>query len=621
MIELENKFMKLTEEELKKQQDSIWSFLQLIHPELKNFKYVNQLEGTCQLNDLAIELRALKRIKGNKNASYMNHRIYNYGEKQRILFDKFLKKLNDKEIPFCLYYSAYNFNSTIMGCAESKGSKPKEAWNNCVCKNNAIATHMLPMDFDDMSEEEFIKYRTILAKIGIDTTDIFTGHGYQSLIKLDKLCLDKKIITTFTNKLLSKGFRVDNNIKDCARLLRPYETINAKGILKDLPQVKSELLYETDKIYTLEEVFSKLDELPTVKEIKEKDDSKKNKKEETKSKESEKIKEVKLKEVNEITSNKKDEIPKLIKTRLSDSELQTIYPMLTIEELHNPVKLMLSGFQPKRANKMLLFLVRYFKALEYPKPTIYEIVDKLKDLNTYNYAWGDLYVEDIKRFYGMDNYTPIGVYVGFGFDKEFGYLGDVTYIFENKEIIEIENYLFNNLNKISSQAFCCYIKLLQYQHNNNKTVYTMKEMSEVTGVSVRRLKQHIDKLIDIKVIDKKRTYRKNKEEYMYFISKIQRNRALGYTKFNINLLWRLLKMCEFKEINQTELMICMFLKYKCYTSEYKCCLSQETIAENLGVAQSTISRGFNNIEKSQLVKRTKETISDFQFKYYYDINF
>lgn len=615
MIELENKFIKFTDEELKKQQDVIWGFLQLIHPELKNFEYANQLNGECKINDLAIELRALKRIKGNLNACYMNHRIYNYGEKQRVLFDKFLKKLNDNEIPFCLYYGAYNFNSKIMGLAEAKGSVPKQAWNNCVCKNNAVASHILPMDFDDMSEEEFIKYRSILAKIGLDTIDVFSGHGYQCLVKLDKLCIDKTIISKFTNTLISKGFRVDNNIKDCARLLRLPETINAKGILKDLPQVMTKLQYQTDKTYSLEEVFSILDTLPTVKEIEEKSNPKKNTK----------VKEVKSKEVKEVNDidniYPKEEIPKLIKTGLSDLELQRIYPMIDIEKIHNPVKLMLSGFQPRRANKMLLFLVRYFKSLEYSKLIILDIVDKLKDLNTYNYAWEYLCIEEVERFYRMDNYTAIGTYVGFGFDKEFGYLGDVNYVFENKEIITIENYLFINLYKISSQAFCCYIKLLQYQHNNNKTVYTMKEISEITGVSVRRLKPHIDKLIDIKLIDKKRTYRKNKEEYLYFISKTQRNRELGYTKFNINLLWRLLKMVELKEINHTQLMICMYLKYKCYGSEYKCCLSQETIAKSLGITQSAISKSFNNIEKVQLIKRNKEIISDFQFKYYYNMNF
>ena len=103
---------------------------------------------------------------------------------------------------------------------------------NKIAVNNAIGTQILIADFDNITEDEFILEKIKLAKIGIETLDVFTGHGFQSIILLDNPTEDKELLRKFTNLMLSKGFKVDYKIKDCARIMRLIEVWNCKEFTK-----------------------------------------------------------------------------------------------------------------------------------------------------------------------------------------------------------------------------------------------------------------------------------------------------------------------------------------------------------------------------------------------------
>ncbi|HBF6599511.1 TPA: hypothetical protein KOT48_003677 [Clostridioides difficile] len=600
-----NKFIKLTEEEVKNRLEKLWDFLQYIHPELGNKKYISQLNNECVLGDLAIEIRALKRVKGESSA-YCNHRIYNFSDSQKKKLYEFLKKLNNKEIPYCMYYSVFNFNSKVMGV--SKSGNVKEKWNNCVCINNSISTHILVMDFDDITEEEFIKYRLKLSEIGLDTSDIFSGHGYQCIIKLNQLCLDKNILTEFTNKLLSKGFPVDKKIKDSARIMRNPYTDNSKGAIKDMPIISTDLCYKSSREYSVEEIFNKLDRLPTVISI------------ETPIKASGGVK---IDLVNKHTKIKK-EVIKEVKTggkeinkkRLTDMELEQLYPMLNIKELPDAVKLMLSGFQEGKANNVLMFITLYLKEQGIALSVITDIINTLKDLDTYNYSWEDIPKGEVSRFYFMKDYTSKSVFLSEL--QDFGY---VEYNFIDKSVITINNYIFSKLADISSSAFYIYIKLLEKENYDNTSVFTLNEISSVVGITKRRVAEHIDDLVKSRLLDKKRANRRNGEEYKFFLSRFEQHKELGFTKFNIATLKLLLTYVEMKKINTTQLSICMYIKYICYNGKQNCSISQENLGIALGVNRTTITKAFKSIEDVMLIRRDAVKINDFQFKYNYTIHY
>lgn len=409
---------KLTTEQLAEQTENIFRFLQLVHPELIRTKEGLKLPHGVGQRDLAIELRPLKR--GVKIPSTFNHRLYNFGEKQKEAFKKFLERINKEDYDFCCYYSVYSFNSTIMAVSQSGNVSKK--WNNKVCLKNAVGTSILIADWDNITEEEFKKYKQIFLNLGIETIDIFSGHGYQQIVLLDNYITDLELLKKYTNLLYKKGFPVDLKIKDPARIMRLPYTYNCKN-----PDniIKTYISTYTEKRYKLEDIFNRLDTLPNVKlelDV------------------AEEIKAAKKTKKTTINNNKEVDTSilinntvktKFVKEPLTDIELQELYPMLNIPETENAIKLMLSGFQNGYANSVLMFLTLYYKEQGYTKGLIISIINILKELDTYKYAWPDLNVKsEVDRFYFAKDYTSKAVF--FVELKEFGY---IEYSFTFKYII------------------------------------------------------------------------------------------------------------------------------------------------------------------------------------------
>jgi len=601
----ENKFIKKDKSELNEQLEGIWEFIKKIHPELRNSKYSNKLlrEINIAPSDLAIELRALRRdVEGNP--MYCNHRVYNYGDKQKQSLEQFLKKLNDKEIPYCLYYSTYCFNSNVLAVSQS-GNIAKE-WNNRIALNNAVGTHILIWDFDHIDENEFIQIKCKLLRMGLETLDVFTGHGYQSIILLNDLSLDKELLKEFTVGLWERGFDVDLKIKDCARIMRNPDGFNSKDVLSGGEMIPTYIYSDIDKRYALEDVRRILNSTPKIRECKSIDKPKKECKTEIKveNKPMEAIKEIK--EVNGLNKN-----------RLNDRELEKLYPMLNIDKLEDAVKLMLSGFQNGRANNMLMFIVLYLKEQGYAKSIIVDVVNILKDLDTYNYSWSYLDTNiEVSRFYFNNKYTSKTIFLSEL--QDFGY---IEYVLNNNEVITINNYIFTKLADMSSSAFYIYSKLLEKEHSNNTSVYTANEIADIAGVTRRCINKHINDLVKAKLLDKKRANRRNNEEYTFYLSKFEQHRELGYTKFNVGSFKLLTRMVKYKELTTTQLVICMYIKYVCYNGKQNCCISQNTLSSVIGISQSGISKAFKSVEDTELIKRDKVEINDFQFKYNYTINY
>ena len=81
-------------------------------------------------------------------------------------------------------------------------------------------------------------------------------------------------------------------------------------------------------------------------------------------------------------------------------------------------------------------------------------------------------------------------------------------------------------------------------------------------------------------------------------------------------------MVDFKQINQTQLTICMYFKHICYGGKTEANISQESLAQALGMKQNSISDSFKKIESTELIYREKEEIiNDFKFRYNYSIHY
>ncbi|WP_206541570.1 hypothetical protein, partial [Paraclostridium sordellii] len=537
---------------------------------------------------------------------YCNFRLFRFAETELKRLESFLRKLNNNEIVYCLYYSVYCFNNNVLAISQS-GNVAQE-WNNRIALNNAVATNILVMDFDDISEDEFLIERVKLANLGIETIDVFTGHGFQSIILLDKITEDKDILRKFTNLLILKGFSVDKKIKDSARIMRLPYTFNSKDLTKTVenPSIIKTFIYaDTDKRYSLEDVFSRIETLETVidtqEELKKENKSIKNK-------EHPKVEQPNLKIVGA-----KDTLEDL---SYNIDKLKLLYPMLNIEELPKPVLIMLEGFRQGYANSMLIFLVTYLKEQGYSKSVITDAMLVLCELNRFNYAWHKTIVKsETDRFY-YSNYNWRGI-----FSDDLQAFGYVEYNLVDKSVITINNYVFNNLYKISSSAFYIYLKLLLKQDMTRQNAFTIDEMCEVVRYKRRAILKHLDDLVTSGLINKKRANRRNGEEYKYYLS-VFITEDFGFTKINKGSIKLLLNMVDFKQLNQTQLAICMYFKHICYGGKSESNISQESIAKALGVNRTTITKAFKDIEDTELIHREKEDcINDFKFRYNYSIHY
>lgn len=510
--------------------------------------------------NLAIEIRLLRRDKKSVYLGSFIIRDYNKYTQSRFL--DFLEKV--KNIPYCMYYSVYSFNPNIL---PKTGEELKSI--SKIAKNNAYDTSILVADFDNISEEKFEDEYINFVSLNIEPSiTIFSGHGYQCIWCIEN-STDKNILKKFTKLLINKGFDVDEKIKDSARLMRIPGSYNCKD--RKNP-IKTHIMSNENKEitrYKSDDILSKLSS------------------------------------ETYIADNK----------TFTDNELKEKYPMLNIEDLPKPIIEMLKGFKKGYANNVLMFLTLYFRDLGFSKGKIKSIMSVLSSLGDYPWAENEVFKE-VDRFFHNKNYSAKAIYISAL--KEYGY---IDFKVTNNEFLKIENYIISDIKDITNKSFVVYLCMILENHLTQKNSFTLVDISNIVKISTRHIKPRLDELLKIGLIDKQRGNKKDGQSYVYLINKYSRFSELGFTNFHIATLRLLLKQLEYKEINETQLVICLYLKHKCYNNSDYCYLTQEKIANDLGLTRTTITKSFAKIEELKLITRTKINLSDFQYRYDYFINF
>lgn len=513
-------------------------------------------------NNREIEIRLLRRDRADNFLGTFRISDFNKYTENKLI--EFLTYVED--FKYCTYYSVYSFDKNILPIVNAEKKKTPK-----IAKNNAKDTNILVADFDNISEENFDKYYIEFISLNIEPSiTIFSGHGYQCIWKLNKNYDDLMLLKKFTKQLLALGFPVDDKIKDCARLMRVPGTFNCKDLDSIIPTYiyKQTLKENKLKEYSVEDLFTK---------------------------------------IKSISYNTEE--------NCCSGNLQEIYPMLNIKQLPLPIQKMLQGFVEGKANNVLMFLTLYFRELGFSKGKIKEIISILAKQGTY--PWDeDFVLKEVDRFFYNRQYLAKTVYLSSL--KEFGYF---DFQLTNNENLKINNYVMLNVKNISSKAFIIYLQMLISVHNGEENSFTLKDISDLVKCSERRLKDKLDELLKIGLLDKKRSYKKDGNSYLYYINGFLRFTEKGFTNFHIASLKLLLKQLEYKEINETQVIICLYLKQRCYNENNMCYLTLETIGNDLGFTKSTISKAFNKIEKAKLITRTKIPVTDFQYRYNYFLNY
>nr|MBC9706246.1 hypothetical protein [Enterococcus sp.] len=221
-----------------------FEFLKVVHPFSSGDGYK---EGT-------IEVKRLGRDFMLKTRPFRSYNTWSFSEKDLELYIE--KALENNGLSACVYYSCYTYDNKMIN------PKTNKSFGQIV-NDNALYTTVLLMDFDEITEEEFLNQKARFSEIGIETYDIFSGHGYQSLILLKQKNYDKELFGKFTALLKSKDFKVDKSIVDPARVARMPYSFNCKCYLDvDGEEAPFSYIYnKTDKRYDVDDVFERISKI------------------------------------------------------------------------------------------------------------------------------------------------------------------------------------------------------------------------------------------------------------------------------------------------------------------------------------------------------------------------
>ena len=570
----------LTEKQINRVVKKQVRFLKAVYP------FLDELET---YSEGAMEIRPIKRDMENLKKDFKkSYNAWHMGEKDISELEDFM--LNTTGKGYCIYYSAYAFDYHL-DCLKTDGKKFQKGKIN---NQNALFTTILAIDFDSMTYEEFEKEKAKLIALDIETIDIFTGHGFQSIILLEHKVYDKNILSDFTKLLESRGFKVDASIVDSARLLRLPYTFNCKALdpkqteyySKDNPQIYPTVdISWTERRYHIQDIFNKISSMENLKDsYKEIDLDNVN------------IKNIitEPKETKAITTVKKQRETKEIKIKIENTKEH--YPMITdFDALPDPVKLMLSRTKQGLRNPVIMFLVPFFRnTLGYNIQTIKQIM----------VVWGEHCIPkmskesveiDVDRIYKIGFKGSYGKYTE-DLRKEFGYLEFSKYTRKNK--IVIPNSIFEDFDVISDGAVRIYLAMKLAKSLDGLSELTKEDIQEYADISERTVERNIKDLVNMGYICKRRENRRLGEKYIYYINPYF-STIEGYTMIENSLVRLMLK-----ELTDGESKLYIYLCKMVGSSKNECWSSQKYIAKNIGKTQQGVSLITDKLSEKRYIKKT-----------------
>lgn len=571
------------EKQIDKQLKGISKFLQSIYPFLKEDAW----------NKCAIELRPLKR---DVNARYIrSYNTWRLQQKDKDELRKFLQRINGQG--YCVYYSTFAFQyhkevKTIDGKIMQKGK---------VNNQNAVFTCILPMDFDDITPDEFLKEKEKLQRLGIETIDIFTGHGFQSIILLEKGVYDTKILKKFTKLLIQKGFKVDSTISDAARVMRLPFTFNSKALDK-----KNKYYQEgsrevipvcisnwTENRYDVVEVFNKLHtmldvvdnqidilELQTVERIEQKPLLNSERKQE----------EIEKKELAYYREQAK--LNKLVEKGTS------LYPAVSFARLPLAIQKMLMGTKEGIRNATLMFLIPFFKN------TLGLSLERIINILT---VWGEMcnpiideatIKSEVKRLYRYNSEAKYGKYTP-EMVEVYGYLDFDN--FSKKGKVILPNMLFTEYANLPDNSIRIYLAMHIAKEKHGLSNFNLSKLLQIIDVSTSTLQKNLKPLLQNQLVVKKRRNRREGNSYEYYVNPYF-NTADGFTMIPIDIADWLLK-----KLSGSELKLYIYLVRATGNLGGECWESQKELAKHLGKkSQTSMSKLTQRLhDKGVIYKETK----------------
>lgn len=530
--------------ELYKAKD-IMSFLELIHPFIKNTN-----------NTSCIEIRAINRIN-KKDIQSCN--IWN-SEVGFPFLKKYLDKISYK--PACVYYSVFSFNK--------KGKK------KTVNSDNSVSTQILIADFDNISKEKINIYYQKLKNIGIESILVNSGNGYQLIVLLEREIKNKHILKKFNNILYTKGFPVDLSIQNSSQIMRLPFTYNCKEFdvenkkYKSNPEKTITFIEEyTEQRYTITDVFTALNTLPTVKDTK------------------------KVKKTKDVVFLTNEDYLSLISEQEWDS-------------LAMPIRNILISCEKGYRNNALITLTTYFRNRGYSNEKI-KALAKIWTRHTIPNLDIDFTISETERLLQY-HYSSIDNFYNYSMVERFGAL-EIDFQVKNKESLFISNDFFKHYDKLKGSSVKMYLLLL-YEFSQTKSGLTRDDIIQKLGMSIATVNRHLKELENFNLIRVSKTYKKDCQQYIYYPINDLKRKKIGYTVIEYSKVADIL-FGKYNYLNSSEIKVLLYMYSKMNISN-RTWESQETIGKATGFNSTTICIITNNltlkgfINKQQLLTVFKD---------------
>lgn len=490
----------LNSDELVKARNTLVHFLSAVHPWLFREKF----------NLYAVEIRPVSR---DKDGGLFHRPLHLWHiDKQSIEYlDKFLNVINGK--PYCLYWG-------IRPCNVKKINSK----SGCMDANSVTVSQNIVLDFDHCLSVDFTTYMDRLQQIGIvPTVSIFSGHGYQVTIHLNDTLESEEPIRDVLKLFYIKGFPVDLVVFDKPRVMRTPGMWNCKN-WKEGKIVRTELISITKTKYYISDIIQRLSALPDVQTLPEQ----------------QKDKQLYINIVQTIQKPTEPIHPvqrpvQIVQAPIDVVRLAQRYDFVNVSLFPQPVQRMLSNTRDGFKNKVLMFLIPYFKnSLGYSKDVIIQIMEewaKTAEGESLNMS------KEVSRIYKYNYNKKTGVYTS-ELAAEFGYLD----FMKKENVIRIPQTFLHDYNKITDGAVRIYLAMLLDMHLTSNVEYTYKDVAEVANVTVLTVKRSIQSLVDVGFVDKIKRNRKKSEVYILRVNLYKLNTATdqGFVLLDTSLLNQML---------------------------------------------------------------------------------
>lgn len=537
-----------------------------------------------------IEIRPISRTSKEFTKSFNFWRI---DDKSISLYQNFLKNLNGKQV--CVYYSGYTMDYNL----NTKTDDGKPAIKGKINKQNSLYTQILPMDFDGITKEQFETEISRLRDIGIETINISTGHGFQSLILLNENSYDKDLYKKFTTLMLSKGFAIDPKIIDASRVLRLPYTFNCKEFdkskysIENPKAIQTFIVSDTEKRYDLNHVLNLIDSFNS------------------------ETSKIDFKE--DINLNNRRVSPKEESTVISQNEtiefkaIADMYPMLNFDMLPDAIQRMLTETPENYRDSALMFLIPFLRnRIGLSLDGIIEVM-KIWNSNCKPPEDTGFTVDKVKRIYNYE-YKGTGAYT-VDLAKKFGYIEFEEFKLKNKVIVP--NSFFDSYSLLHKSAIRIYLMMITFEAMNNIDEWDFETIAEYSKVTTRTVKSYLKQLVESGFVDKKRGNKKKGISDKYYVSKFI-DMSKGFVQFNRATL-RMMVYDGSIALSDSEIMIYTFIYSMIHGNPRGVCgASQFYIGNNTGLDNASICVITDSLVKKGWITKKTYTGKDIKShcKYY-----